>query len=372
MKIREGLSFDDVLLVPKYSAVFKEEINLETQLTPKIRLKIPLIASPMDTVCESKMAAGLAQAGGLGIIHRNLSVSEQAAQIKRVKQTKVSSKEALLDQKGRLVVGAAVGVGSELFLRLEALLAAGADLICLDSAHGHARYLIEATKTIKRKYPQIGLVSGNVGSGEGFKRLAAAGADAIRVGVGPGSICTTRIVSGVGVPQLSAIMDCAVWSRKTGVSLIADGGIQQSGDIVKALAAGAGSVMIGSLFARLEEAPGRVVTIKGKKYKYYRGMGSLAAMRRGSASRYGQLAHAKRLIAEGVEGLVPYKGCLADFLFQLVGGLRVGMEYLGAADLASLWQRAEFIKITRSGLMESHPHDILITNGGESYNYKIQ
>jgi IMP dehydrogenase len=288
--------------------------------------------------------------------------------VKKFKSLKGLKNESSVDKNGCLLVGAAVGVGPDLFGRIKALLKAGADVICLDSAHGHACYIIEATQSIKKKYPQVELISGNVGNAQGFENLVKAGASAVRVGVGPGSICTTRIVSGVGAPQLSAIMDCAKVSRTYGVGLIADGGIKQAGDIVKALAAGAWTVMIGSLFARVAEAPGRVVIIKGRKYKSYRGMGSVAAMKVGSASRYGQLSHAKRLVAEGVEGLVPYQGRLVDFVFQLMGGVKSGMEYVGAKNLAELYQRAEFVKITRSGLVESHPHDVLITNGGESYH----
>jgi len=292
-EINEWLSFDDVLLLPEYSQVFKDEIDLSAKLTRNITLKIPLVSSPMDTVTEWEMAAGLARLGGLGIIHRNLSIVHQVDQVHKVKKLK-----------GNLKVGAAVGVGEDLFPRLAALVKARVDVVCLDSAHGHAEYIVEATKKIKEKYPKLDLISGNVGTEKGFFNLCEAGADAIRVGVGPGAICTTRIISGVGVPQLSAIADCALIARKHNVGLIADGGIKQSGDITKALAAGGDVVMMGSMFAKLKEAPGKIVVVKGKKYKQYRGMGSVTAMKKGSASRYGQGRGGIKKVVAGRSGRI--------------------------------------------------------------------
>lgn len=363
----EWLSFDDVLLLPGYSQVFKDEINLSAKLTRNISLKIPLVSSPMDTVTEWEMAAGLARLGGLGIIHRNLKIEEEVHQVRKVKRLK-GNKNSAVDKKGRLLVGAAVGVGEDLFPRIKALVKVGVDVVCLDSAHGHAEYIVEATKKIKEKYPNLDLISGNVGTEKGFFNLCEAGADAIRVGVGPGAICTTRIVSGVGAPQISAIADCAAVARKHNVGLIADGGIKQSGDITKALAIGGDVVMMGGMFAKLKEAPGKIVVIKGKKYKQYRGMGSVSAMKKGSASRYGQGREDKKMVAEGVEGLVVYKGALKDNVFQLLGGLKSGMEYIGADSIEQMWEKANFVRITHSGLTESHPHNLIITNPGENYN----
>ncbi len=355
--IQEWLSFDDVMILPNYSDVYKEDLDLSSFLTRKIVLKIPLISAPMDTVTEWQMALKLAELGGLGIIHRNLTINKQAEMVRKVKKKK-------------LLVGAAVGVGEDMFPRIKALLKAKTDVICLDSAHGHAKYIIENTREIKKKYPQINLISGNVATAEGFENLCRVGADAIRVGVGPGAICTTRVISGVGAPQISAIANCAASARKYKVGLIADGGIKQSGDITKALAAGGDCVMMGSMFAKLLEAPGKIVILNGKKYKQYRGMGSVAAMKKGSASRYGQGKEDKKLVAEGVEGLVPYKGNLEDNIFQLLGGLKAGMEYIGAKNIPEMWVKARFVKITHAGLMESHPHSLIITNPGENYNGK--
>jgi len=365
-EITEWLSFDDVMLLPGYSRVFKDEINLSAKLTRNITLKIPLVSSPMDTVTEWELAGELASLGGLGIIHRNLSISQQVEMVEKVKRMGKKGGSAI-DKRGRLLVGAAVGVGEDLFPRLGALVKVGVDVVCLDSAHGHAEYIVLATKKIKEKYPRLELISGNVGTEKGFFNLCEAGADGIRVGIGPGAICSTRIISGVGVPQISAIDDCEGVARKHGVSLIADGGIKQSGDITKALAAGGDVVMMGSMFAKLKEAPGKIVTVKGKKYKQYRGMGSVAAMKKGSASRYGQGKEDKKMVAEGVEGLVVYKGELKDNVFQLLGGLKSGMEYIGADSIEQMWEKADFVKITHAGLTESHPHSMIITEPGENY-----
>jgi IMP dehydrogenase len=372
VNIPEGYSFDDVLLKPRYSDIHPEDIKLKSRLTNKVFLNIPLVSSPMDTVTEDKLAQSLAQEGGIGIIHRNLTISEQVNQLRKVKSSRVVKKTAAVDKKGRLLVGGAIGVGPDLEARLEAILKAEADVVVLDSAHGHCSYIVKATAKIVTKYPKIQLIAGNVASGPGTLALIKAGASAVRVGVGPGSICTTRIVSGVGVPQLSAILSCVEIAHKYKTPIIADGGIKYSGDLVKALAAGASTIMIGSLFAQTKEAPGKVVTLHGKKYKYYRGMGSEAAMKKGSAERYGQSVRgvAGKFVPEGVEGLVGYKGTLAEYVFQLIGGLKAGMVYLGAQTIDQIHENAKFIKIGPASLAESHPHSIVITNGGQNYEAK--
>lgn len=345
------LTFDDVLLLPNYSEVTPSKVNTDTQLLAGIDLKVPLVSSPMDTVTEKKLAIALARVGGIGIIHRNLSITTQGKQVAAVKKEK-------------LLVGASVGVGKDLEDRLKAVVKAGTNVILIDSAHGHTKHVIEATKLVKKKYPHLPVISGNVATGDGCEALIAAGANAIRVGMGPGSICTTRVMSGMGVPQLSAIIDCVKSGNRHNIPIIADGGIRASGDIVKALAAGAATVMLGSLFAGCDEAPGDIVVLNEKRYKYYRGMGSIAAMKKGAAERYGQTYEGKasRLVPEGVEGLVPYKGKIADLVHQLVGGIRSGMAYLGAKTLPELCKKAQFIQITSSALIESHPHSIKITS----------
>jgi IMP dehydrogenase len=368
----EGLSFDDVLLKPRFSKIHPEEINFKTNLTKNITLKNPLVSSPMDTVTEKKLALVMAQEGGIGIIHRNLTVSEQINQVITVKKGKVFKNKSSVDKKGRLLVGAAIGVGPDMEKRLKALIKAEADTVVLDSAHGHSYYISQATRKIVKKYPKLELIAGNVASAQATLALINAGAKAIRAGIGPGSICTTRIISGVGMPQLTAILDCVEIANKYKVPVIADGGIKYSGDIVKALAAGASTVMMGSLLAQTKEAPGKVITIGEKKYKYYRGMGSEAAMKKGSAARYGQSTRgvAGKFVAEGVEGLVPYKGTLKDFIFQMLGGVRAGMVYLGAKAINQIHEKAKFIKISPASLAESHPHSISITNGGSNYERK--
>jgi IMP dehydrogenase len=365
----QSLSFDDVLLLPNYSTVHPEKLDLRAKLSKNIILNIPLLASPMDTVTEFKLAINLAQLGGIGIIHRNLIVSEQVAQVNQVHQVKKLRKTAAKNKKGQLLVGAAVGVGADLHQRLQALVKAGVDVVVLDSAHGHCKYIIDNTAEIRQKYPHLELIAGNVGTGEGALALIQAGASALRVGLGPGSICTTRIISGVGVPQMTAIYDCVRVAKSYEVPVIADGGIKYSGDITKALAAGASTAMMGSIFAQTLEAPGKVVSIKGEQYKTYRGMGSVAAMKKGSADRYGQSvrAVAGKFVAEGVEGLVKCKGKLEDLVFQLIGGIRAGMVYIGASSVEQISQKARFVRISPAGLAESHPHNVVITNGGKNY-----
>lgn len=342
------LTYDDVLLLPQYSEVTPTQTNLVSNLTKKISLKIPVVASPMDTVCEKEMALELGKLGGYAIIHRNLSIGKQAEQLKQVLRQGVRA-------------GAAVGVGADFSERVKALVKAGAEEICIDSAHGHTKHVIEAIEWINKNYPLIEVIAGNTATYEGTKALFKAGAAAVKVGMGPGSICTTRIMSGMGVPQLTAVMEGVRAGKEfKNKMIIADGGIKTSGDIVKALAAGANCVMLGSLLAGTDEVPGKMVVIKGKKYKIYRGMGSLGAMKFGSAERYGQEKTAKKFVPEGVEGLVECKGSLESVLFQLMGGLRSGMAYLGAKNLQELRQKAEFIRISPAGLAESKPHSIVM------------
>lgn len=342
------LTYDDVLLLPNYSEITPSRTDLVGKLTEKINLKIPVVGSPMDTVCEQEMALELGKLGGYGIIHRNLSIDKQAEQLKQVFKKGVKA-------------GAAVGAGPDFEERVKALVKAGAEEICIDSAHGHTKHVLEAIKFIRENYPLIEIIAGNTATYEGTKALFKAGAAAVKVGMGPGSICTTRIMSGMGAPQLTAVMEGARAAKEfKHKMIIADGGIKSSGDMVKALAAGADSVMLGSLLAGTDEAPGKIMVIKGKKYKTYRGMGSEAAMKFGSAERYGQEKTAKKFVAEGVEGLVEYKGKLEEVIFQLMGGLRSGMAYLGAKNLQALRQKAKFVRISPAGLAESRPHSIYV------------
>lgn len=479
MRIREALTYDDVLLVPQESQVTPDQVNLSTQLTKKITLQIPLISAGMDTVTESQMAVAMARNGGIGIIHKNMSIERQALEVDRVKRSEhgvitnpfylspehlvedalelmsryrisgvpivdenrvlkgiltnrdvrfihdmkekiddVMTKEGLVtakqgtslpeaeailrkhkieklplvddeyklmglitikdiekvvifpnratDEQGRLLAGAAVGIGSDMQERVEALLKSQVDVLVLDSAHGHSKNVIESLKWIKANY-DVEVIAGNIATKEAAKALIEAGADALKVGIGPGSICTTRVVAGIGVPQLTAIMDVAEVASEYGVPIIADGGIKFSGDIVKALAAGASTVMLGSLLAGTDESPGERVIYKGRSFKTYRGMGSIAAMEAGSSDRYFQ-NDTKKYVPEGVEGRVPYRGYLKDTIYQMMGGLRSGMGYVGAEDLIKLKEKAEFVKITGAGLIESHPHDIQITVEPPNYS----
>ncbi|MES2503306.1 MAG: IMP dehydrogenase [Myxococcota bacterium] len=338
----EALTFADVLLQPAYSEVLPSQVNFETRLGNKLNLKTPILSAAMDTVTERAMAAAMAGEGGLGVIHKNMSPQMQASHV-------LSGQSA-----------AAVGPGTDLEARAEALVKAGAIMLVVDTAHGHSRGVLDAVTRLKKLYPEITIVGGNIATAQAAKALIEAGADAVKVGIGPGSICTTRIVAGVGVPQLTAILEVAQIARPFGVGVIADGGITHSGDIVKALAAGADAVMLGSLLAGTKESPGEVVTIEGKQWKAYRGMGSLGAMVQGSKDRYaqGDVQENKKLVAEGVEGFTAYKGALSAILYQLTGGLRSGMGYLGAANLGDLRANARFMKITAAGLRESHVHDV--------------
>ncbi len=356
-----GLTFDDVSLVPQYSEVLPSQVDTSHRLTKNITLRIPLLSAAMDTVTESATATAIAQLGGLGVIHKNLDIARQAGEVARVKA--VDSK---------LLCGAAVGPGADLMDRAKALVSAGADLLVVDTAHGHTAGVIEAVKKLRAAYPELSIMAGNIVTPAAVEALAAAGADAVKVGIGPGSICTTRIVAGVGVPQLSAILDCSKAARKCGVSLVADGGIQYSGELVKAFAAGADAVMMGSLFAGTEEAPGERILFQGRTFKAYRGMGSHGAMIDGSKDRYaqGDVADSNKLVPEGIEGRISYRGSLASVVDQLVGGLRSGMGYLGARNIAEMWSRANFVRISAAGLRESHVHDVIITK--EASNYYLQ
>jgi IMP dehydrogenase len=480
----EGLTFDDVLLVPAFSEVLPRDVNIQTRLTKNITLNIPMLSAAMDTVTEASLAIALAREGGLGILHKNLSIENQADQVRKVKRSEsamiidpitlqhdatigdalklmrenriggipivdgkgklagiltnrdlrfeddnkrkvseVMTKENLItapegtdlqkaeiilrnykieklpvvnkdgilvglityrdilqltsfpnaikDSLGRLLVGAAVGVTPDLLDRVSALHQTGADVVCLDSAHGHSKGIIDALKNIKKNFKDINVIAGNVATAEGAKALVDAGADAVKVGIGPGSICTTRIVAGAGVPQLTAIMQAASVLQKKNIPLIADGGIRYTGDMVKALAAGADSVMMGSIFAGTEESPGDTIIYEGRKFKEYRGMGSLGAMSTGSSDRYFQDGEdeTKKYVPEGIEGRVAYKGYLSEIVYQYIGGLRAGMGYCGAKDISQL-QSSIFVKITNAGMRESHAHDVEITREAPNYSRK--
>ena len=481
--VKEGLTFDDVLLIPQKSEIIPSQIDIKTKLTKDIELNIPLMSASMDTVTESKMAISMARQGGIGIIHKNMSIEEQASEVDRVKRSEsgvivdpfslskghtiqdadnimarykisgvpivdenniligiitnrdikfetdvtrrieeaMTTKEHLVtaregitleeakdilgkhrieklpivdeeghlkglitikdiekkiqypnsakDKKGRLLCGAGVGITNDLLERVDALYEAKVDVIVLDSAHGHSQNVINALKKVKAAYPDLPVIAGNVATAAGCEDLIKAGADCVKIGMGPGSICTTRVVAGIGVPQITAIMDCYEVAKKYDIPIIADGGIQYSGDIVKALAAGANVCMMGSMFAGTEESPGEIVLYAGRSYKTYRGMGSIAAMEDGSKDRYFQSGQ-KKLVPEGVEGMVAYKGKAEDIVFQMIGGIKSGMGYCGAPTIEQLQANAEFVKITAASLKESHPHDIKITK--EAPNYSTQ
>lgn len=481
----EALTYDDVLLVPGYSEVLPRNTSTATQLTRKIRLQIPLVSSAMDTVTEAELAISIALEGGLGFIHKNMSIEKQAAQVRKVKRSqsgmildpitldisaKVKDAEAIMrefniggipvvdeerylkgiitnrdlrfikdmnrpvkeimtkdnlftakagisleqaeeilqeykieklpivdeeykltglitykdilkrkdkphackDEFGRLRVGAAVGVTSDIVERVDALKVAGVDVISIDTAHGHSKGVIDACKKIKAAFPDLEVIVGNIATADAAIALADAGADAVKVGVGPGSICTTRVIAGVGMPQLSAVMETARVLKDRGIPVIADGGIRYSGDIVKALAAGASSVMIGSILAGTEEAPGEIIIFEGRKFKSYRGMGSLEAMESGSKDRYFQDAedNIKKLVPEGIVGRVAFKGLVSEVLYQLIGGLQAGMGYCGTATIEDLKENGKFVKVTAAGVRESHPHDISITREAPNYSVK--
>lgn len=481
----EALTFDDVLLIPARSSVLPRDVDVSTRLTNKIRLNIPLISAAMDTVTEWQMAIAIAREGGIGIIHKNMSIEEQCEMVDKVKRSesgmikdpitlyphqtvaealelmqkyrisgipvidenrklvgiltnrdlrfepdlnqpveKLMTKENLItakgkvsleeaekilqkhkieklpvvdkqnrliglitfkdiqkkksfpnackDEHGRLRVGAAVGIQKDTIERVEALIKSNVDVVVIDTAHAHSEGVLQMIKKIKKKFPELQLIAGNVGTAEATIDVIKAGADCVKVGIGPGSICTTRVVAGVGVPQISAIMECASASKKYNIPIIADGGIKQTGDIAKAIAAGADSVMIGSLFAGTDESPGEQVLYEGRSYKVYRGMGSLEAMKKGSKDRYFQDVEddIKKLVPEGIEGRVPYKGLLSETVYQMIGGLRAAMGYCGVKNIKELQTKTKFVKMTEAGLRESHPHDVIITK--EAPNYRVK
>ena len=371
---KKGLTFDDVLLIPAESHVLPNEVDLSTKLADNIKLNIPLISAGMDTVTEGAMAIAMALQGGLGVVHKNMSIQAQAGEVANVKSVVVPSgaTKAAVDDQNRLLVAAAVGVTSDTFERAEALLETGADAIVIDTAHGHSAGVLRKIKEIREHFPKQTLIAGNVATGDATRALFDAGVDVVKVGIGPGSICTTRIVAGVGVPQITAIYDSATAAREYGKPIIADGGIKYSGDVVKALAAGGNAVMLGSMLSGTTEAPGEIFEDNGRKYKRYRGMGSVGAMAQahGSSDRYfqGGVNEANKLVPEGIEARVEYKGDVSDVVFQIDGGLRSGMGYCGAANIQQLIDKAQFVQITNAGLRESHPHDVQMTK--EAPNYK--
>lgn len=371
-----ALTYDDILLLPGYSDFSRQEISLTTHITKNIITSLPLISAPMDTVTESKLAIALAQLGGIGIIHRNLTPAKQADEVAKVKAKK-------------LFVGAAISASVGFEKRVEVLVKAGVDTVVIDSAHGYTKVIIETLKAIKKRYKKLDVIAGNIATKDGAKALIAAGADALRVGMGPGAICTTRVVSGMGVPQVSALLDIVKVAHLAKVPVIADGGIKYSGDMTKALALGASSVMMGNFFAQAQESPGAIHMLKKEevphrfqsifnhthktfKFKDYRGMGSDAAMEEGAKIKaedefHGNSYSKRVLVAEGVEGYVPVKGTVEDLVVQAIGGVRSGMYYIGAKTLPELWQKAKFIQITASSLQENHPHGLIVSNPGKSY-----
>ncbi|MDP4011320.1 MAG: IMP dehydrogenase [Candidatus Roizmanbacteria bacterium] len=374
--IAQGITYDDVLLIPGYSSFKRQEITLKSNLTKSIVLDSPFVSAPMDTVTESELAIAIAREGGIGIIHRNLTIQEQADNVDKVK-------------KANLLVGAAVGASQGSIERAQALVNAKVDVLIVDSAHGYADTIIDAIKKLKATFPTLQIIGGNVATYDGAQALIEAGVDGLRVGMGPGAICTTRIISGMGVPQITAIIETSRAAKEAGIPIIADGGISYSGDMVKAFAAGASTVMMGSMFASCQEAPGAHVELPPEKvpsrfksilktnqesytFKSYRGMGSISAMQKGTEIKSEDEFHGKSyndrvLVAEGVEGLVPVNGPVKSVTDQMIGGIRSGMYYVGTKNIAQLQEKGEFIQITQASLSESHPHDILVTNGGGNY-----
>ena len=356
--IKEALTFDDVLLLPRYSSVLPTKTNIFVKLTKNISLKVPFLTSAMDTVTESKMSIAIAKEGGMGIVHRNLDIKNQSKEVKKVKDKK-------------LLVGAAVGTNKEDLERVKSLISNGVDLIVIDTAHGHSEKVLKTLSKIKKIIKNIPVCVGNIATGEAAKKLYNSGADIIKVGIGPGSICTTRMVAGIGVPQISAIMDVKEALQKKKIKIISDGGIKFSGDIAKALAAGADAIMMGSIFAGTEESPGKKFKTNGKIYKKYRGMGSIGAMSAGSANRYFQknFKDKSKFVPEGVEGRVEYKGRVSKIIYQLQGGLRSSMGYIGAKNLNEINKKAKFVKITKAGFYESMVHSVEMTQ--KTINYKL-
>lgn len=369
-KIRLGFTYDDLLLIPQESNVLPKETKIDTYLTKRIHLNIPILSAAMDTVSEHEMGVALARLGGLAIIHKNLFIENQAKEVSLVKEADAKGcPNAALDINGRLLAGAAISVSENMLDRVSALLKAGVDVLVLDSAHGHSKNIIDAVKIIRKLYPEVNLIAGNIVTKEAAAALIDAGVDAVKVGIGPGSICTTRVVAGVGCPQATAVDEVATYCKDKGIGVIADGGLKYSGDIVKALALGANAVMLGSMLAGCDETPGEIIESNGKKYKFYVGMGSLAAMSRGSADRYFQDKNTEqnKLVPEGIEGITSYKGKVSDVIYQLLGGLHSGLGYCGAHNLNELKEKAVFIQVTNNGLIEGHPHDINIVKDAPNY-----
>ncbi len=358
VSIKEALTFDDVLMLPRFSSILPSNTDISLKLTNNIDLKVPFLSSAMDTVTESSMAIAIAQEGGIGVIHRNLDIQRQSSEVKKVKNKK-------------LLVGAAVGTNKEDFERAKALIDSGVDLIVIDTAHGHSEKVLKTLSKLKKNKSKIPFCVGNIATGEAAKKLYNSGADIIKVGIGPGSICTTRMVAGIGVPQISAIMDVKKALNKKNIKIISDGGIKFSGDIAKALAAGADAIMMGSIFAGTDESPGKKFKSEGKIFKKYRGMGSIGAMSAGSANRYFQsnFTDKSKFVPEGVEGRVEYKGKVSKIIYQLQGGLRSSMGYIGAKSLKEINKRAKFVKITKAGFYESMVHSVEVTQ--KSINYKL-
>ena len=356
--IKEALTFDDVLLVPRYSNVLPAEANISTSLSKKIVLRIPFISSAMDTVTESKRAIAMAKSGGLGVIHRNLNIKKQCIEVLKVK-------------KQNLMVGAAIGTSKDELNRAKNLIDSGIDLLVIDTAHGHSQKVLNILTKIKKKMSKISICVGNIASGEAAQRLYNTGADILKVGIGPGSICTTRMIAGIGVPQITAVMEVKKVMKKKNIKIISDGGIKFSGDIIKALAAGADAIMMGSVFAGTDESPGKKFKFKNKTYKLYRGMGSIGAMSSGSFDRYFQKNHEdkSKFVPEGVEGRVEYKGTVKKILYQLQGGLKSSMGYIGSKNLDQIQKNARFIKITKAGFYESMVHSVEMTNNGKNYKF---
>ena len=356
--IKEALTFDDVLMLPRFSSILPSNTDISLKLTNNINLKVPFLSSAMDTVTESNMAIAMAQEGGIGVIHRNLNIKKQSLEVKKVKNKK-------------LLVGAAVGTNQEDFERAKTLIDSGVDLIVIDTAHGHSKKVLKTLSKLKKIKSKIPFCVGNIATGEAAKKLYNSGADIIKVGIGPGSICTTRMVAGIGVPQISAIIDVKKALNKKNIKIISDGGIKFSGDIAKALAAGADAIMMGSIFAGTDESPGKKFKSGGKTFKQYRGMGSIGAMSAGSANRYFQsnFEDKSKFVPEGVEGRVEYKGKVSKIIYQLQGGLRSSMGYIGAKSLKEINKRAKFVKITKAGFYESMVHSVEVTQ--KSNNYKL-
>lgn len=365
-----GLTFDDVLVVPGFADFMPNETDLSCKISRNVTLNLPIVSAAMDTVTESAMAIAMARAGGLGFVHRNMTVERQVEEIRAVKAASWDREAyplAATDRQGRLLVGAAIGPGGAVE-RAGALIEAGADVLAIDTAHGHSKNVIEAIRALKSAFPHIDVVAGNVATAQATEALIAAGADGVKVGVGPGSICTTRVVAGAGVPQITAIQWAAGAAKKHGVPIIADGGMQFSGDLVKAIAAGADAVMLGSLLARTKESPGQEILLGGRLYKEYRGMGSIGALSNETNDRYAKSGQGGPVVPEGIEGRIPLTGTVDDLLVQLVGGLRKGMGYAGLRTIAELSTQAQLVRITGAGVRESHPHDITITKEAPNYS----